>query len=47
MSYIATHFLEARQVLERLDVEQIEKMVEIIADTHQQGGRLFFSRSWW
>ena len=42
MSYIATHFMEAQQVLARLDVEQIEKMVEIIADTHQQGGRLFF-----
>ena len=42
MSYITTHFVEAQQVLERLDVEQIEKMVEIIADTHQQGGRLFF-----
>ena len=42
MSYIAKHFVEAQQVLERLDVEQIEKMVEIIADTHQQGGRLFF-----
>ena len=42
MSYIATHFVEAQQVLARLDVVQIEKMVEIIADTHQQGGRLFF-----
>ena len=42
MSYIANHFEEAQNVLSQIDTQQIELMVDIIAQTHQQGGRLFF-----
>ena len=42
MSYIANHFEEAHKVLSQIDTHQIEMMVDIIAQAHQQGGRLFF-----
>ena len=42
MSYIANHFTEAQKVLSQIDTQQIELMVGILAQTHQQGGRLFF-----
>ena len=42
MSYIANHFEEAHKVLSQIDTQQIELMVDILAQTHQQGGRLFF-----
>ena len=42
MSYIATHFEETRQVLEQLNINKVEQIVKIIANTHDQGGRLFF-----
>ena len=42
MSYIANHFTEAQKVLSQIDTQQIELMVDILAQTHQQGGRLFF-----
>jgi len=42
MSYIANHFEEAQKVLSQIDTKQIELMVDILAQTHQQGGRLFF-----
>ena len=42
MSYIANHFTEAHKVLSQIDTQQIELMVDILAQTHQQGGRLFF-----
>ena len=42
MSYLTTHFEETRQVLEQLNLNKIEKIVKIIANTHDQGGRLFF-----
>ena len=42
MSYIANHFEEAHEVLSQIDTQQIELMVDILAQTHQQGGRLFF-----
>ena len=42
MNYLTTHFEETRQVLEQLNVNKIEKIVKIIANTHDQGGRLFF-----
>ena len=42
MSYIANHFEEAQNVLSQIDTKQIELMVDILAQTHQQGGRLFF-----
>ena len=42
MRYIANHFTEAHKVLSQIDTQQIELMVDILAQTHQQGGRLFF-----
>ncbi|MFL2774232.1 MAG: SIS domain-containing protein [bacterium] len=42
MSYIANHFEEAQKVLSQIDTQHIELMVDILAQTHQQGGRLFF-----
>ena len=42
MSYIANHFAEAQKVLSQIDTQQIELMVDILANTQQQGGRLFF-----
>ncbi|MEK9702459.1 MAG: SIS domain-containing protein [Deltaproteobacteria bacterium] len=42
MSYIANHFTEAQKVLSQINTQQIELMVDILAQTHQQGGRLFF-----
>ena len=42
MSYITNHFEEAKNVLSQIDTHQIEMMVDIIVQTHQQGGRLFF-----
>jgi len=42
MSYIATHFEETRQVLEQLNINKVEQIAKIIANTHKQEGRLFF-----
>ena len=42
MNYLTTHFEETRQVLEQLNLNKIEQIVKIIANTRDQGGRLFF-----
>ena len=42
MHYLTTHFEETRQVLEQLNINKIEQIVKIIANAHDQGGRLFF-----
>ena len=42
MNYLTTHFEETRQVLEQLNINKIEQIVKIIANTHKQEGRLFF-----
>ena len=41
MSYIVEHLAEAAQVLQKLDIDSIERMTEILAKTRQSGGRLF------
>tara|TARA_B100000945_G_C20411140_1_gene612631 strand:+ start:1793 stop:2389 length:597 start_codon:yes stop_codon:yes gene_type:complete len=41
MSYIAQHFAEAVQVLKNLEIDSLEKMVEILVETRELGGRLF------
>lgn len=41
MNYTQQHLDEARQVLERLDVEAIERMVSLLAELRARGGRLF------
>ncbi len=42
MKYIATHFEETRQVLEQLNINKVEQIAKIIANTHKPEGRLFF-----
>jgi D-sedoheptulose 7-phosphate isomerase len=40
-TFSAQFLSEAHRVLDGLDVDQIERAVEILADTRQRGGRLF------
>ncbi len=41
MSYTEQYLGEAVQILERLDCEQIDKMVRLFVETRERGGRLF------
>ena len=42
MTYAAQHIAEAKEILDRLDVEQIERVAGLLADLRARGGRLFF-----
>jgi D-sedoheptulose 7-phosphate isomerase len=42
MSYTKQHLLEAGQIIEKLDVDAIEKMADLLAGVKNAGGRLFF-----
>jgi D-sedoheptulose 7-phosphate isomerase len=42
MNYAQQHLAEASQIIARLDVATIEKMVGLLADLRSRGGRLFF-----
>jgi len=42
MSYTADYISEATQILERLDVAAIDRMVALLVDLRERGGRLFF-----
>jgi len=42
MSFARQYLAEAGQILEQLDVARIERMAEIIGETRERGGRLFF-----
>ena len=41
MNYITQHMAEAAQVLQKLDLDSIEQMIDILAETRKSGGRLF------
>ncbi|MGO9019009.1 MAG: SIS domain-containing protein [Syntrophobacteraceae bacterium] len=41
MGFAQEYLKEARQVLDRIDCEAVEKMAELIEDTRKSGGRLF------
>jgi D-sedoheptulose 7-phosphate isomerase len=41
MSYIVEHLAEVEQVIQKLDIESIERMTDILAETRKSGGRLF------
>jgi D-sedoheptulose 7-phosphate isomerase len=41
MSHAAQFLAEAKQIIDGLNVEAIEHMASILAQTHQRGGRLF------
>jgi D-sedoheptulose 7-phosphate isomerase len=42
MSYAAQHMREAVEILQKMDVSAIEKMVDLLAMVKADGGRLFF-----
>jgi D-sedoheptulose 7-phosphate isomerase len=42
MSYTRQHLDEARRIIDELDVDMIEKMVSLLANLRERGGRLFF-----
>jgi D-sedoheptulose 7-phosphate isomerase len=42
MSYARTHLAEAAEIITRIDVDAIERMVRVLAATRERGGRLFF-----
>lgn len=41
MSYSSQYLTEARQILDQLDLEPIERMAHLLAETREKGGRLF------
>ena len=41
MSYIVEHLTEAAQVLQKLDIDSIEQMTDILVETRESGGSLF------
>lgn len=41
MSYSSQYLAEARQILDQLDLEPIERMALLLAETREKGGRLF------
>lgn len=42
MSYTEQHLREVVEIVGRLDVSSIERVVDVLAETRQRGGRLFF-----
>jgi D-sedoheptulose 7-phosphate isomerase len=41
MSYTQQHLAEASQIIERLDTAAIDRMVELLVELRERGGRLF------
>jgi D-sedoheptulose 7-phosphate isomerase len=41
MSYSSDYLAEARQIVDQLDLEPIERMAHLLAETREKGGRLF------
>jgi len=42
MNYTQTHLSEAKAILDKIDASSVEKMVDLMAQTRADGGRLFF-----
>ena len=42
MRFASTHLNEAKTIIDNLDVDVIERMVNLLADARVKGGRLFF-----
>ena len=42
MSFVQQHLTEARQIIDELDRDAIERMADVLARTRSRGGRLFF-----
>jgi len=41
VSFISQYIIEAGEILQKLDQDQIEKMIQILLDTRERRGRLF------
>ena len=41
MSYIVEHLTESTQVLQKLYIDSIEQMTDILVETRESGGSLF------
>jgi D-sedoheptulose 7-phosphate isomerase len=42
MSFTRTHLQEAKQIIDSLDTQVLDRMAELLAATRSKGGRLFF-----
>jgi D-sedoheptulose 7-phosphate isomerase len=42
MSFLARHLAEAAEILTEIDANAVEKLVALVADTRDRGGRIFF-----
>src|SRR5580704_19457825 len=42
MLFASTHLNEAKKIIDSLDVDVIERMVDLLAEARAKGGRLFF-----
>ena len=42
MNYIEQYFNDAKTILERIDQDAVNKMIELLVDVRESGGRLFF-----
>jgi D-sedoheptulose 7-phosphate isomerase len=42
MNFIERHLQEAREIIDAIDVDPIERMVAILVQLRESGGRLFF-----
>ena len=47
MSYAQQHMREATEIIQKMDVNAIEKMADLLATVKAEGGRIFFFRRWW
>ena len=43
MSYAQQHMREAVEIINRIDLDAIEKMADLLAEVKMQSGRIFFS----
>ena len=42
MSYAQQHMKEASEIIQKMDVNAIEKMADLLATVKAEGGRIFF-----
>jgi len=42
MSFLKEYFADAKEIIDSIDVNDIEKMISVLLEIRRQGGRLFF-----
>lgn len=42
MSYVKQHLLEAIEIIQKMDIDAIEDIVDLLAKVKEEGGRVFF-----